>query len=241
MYTLDARVRYSECDEQGNLSLLALVNYLQDCTTFHSESIGRGVEYMKERGIAWLIATWQIEIDRLPRFCDQITVGTWCHSMSRTLASRNFVIRDEAGNDLVRADSQWFIYDFVAGRPQRISDDQLVYLADEPPLPMPRTLRKIALPGEGTKAPQIVVGEQHLDSNRHVNNAQYLGMARSAIAATGGGLATSDLGRICVQYRRQAVLGDVIAPIVHADGTARVVSLADPEGDPFAIVRLERR
>ena len=52
MYTFDGRVRYSECDEHRNITLLSMINYLQDCTTFHSESIGRGIEYMHERGIA---------------------------------------------------------------------------------------------------------------------------------------------------------------------------------------------
>ena len=70
MYSFESKVRYSECDENGNLSLLSLINYLQDTTTFHSESIDRGVSYMRERGIAWLIAAWQIEIERLSGFCD---------------------------------------------------------------------------------------------------------------------------------------------------------------------------
>ena len=31
MYTFDSRIRYSETDETGALSLLGVINYLQDC------------------------------------------------------------------------------------------------------------------------------------------------------------------------------------------------------------------
>ena len=55
MYSFDSRVRYSECDEGAMLSECALVNYLQDCSTFHSESVGLGVSYMIAHHYAWLI------------------------------------------------------------------------------------------------------------------------------------------------------------------------------------------
>ncbi|MDI9591359.1 MAG: thioesterase [Acidobacteriota bacterium] len=244
MYSFDGRVRYSECDERGNLTLLALINYLQDCTTFHSESIGRGVSHMRGRGIAWLIAAWQIEIGRLPRFCDDIRVSTWCHSMARTLATRNFTICDGDGTPLVRADSLWFVYDLAAGRPIRIPEDQRVYLSDEPPLDMPPTVRRLPVGGPCQTAPAITVGELHLDTNRHVNNAQYLGMATNAIAAVFGhdiAAHVTDIARVCIQYRRQALLADTIVPRVHVDGGVCTVDLADPDGDTFAVVRIELR
>ena len=37
MYAFQSRVRYSECDETGHLSLVAAVNYLQDASTFQFE------------------------------------------------------------------------------------------------------------------------------------------------------------------------------------------------------------
>lgn len=49
MYTFDSRIRYSETDETGALSLLGVINYMQDCSTFQSEDIGLGVEYLEKR------------------------------------------------------------------------------------------------------------------------------------------------------------------------------------------------
>ena len=36
MYTFDSRVRYSETDEEGRLTVTGIINYMQDCSTFQS-------------------------------------------------------------------------------------------------------------------------------------------------------------------------------------------------------------
>ena len=48
MYTFGSRIRYSETDEYGKLTLTGIMNYLQDCSTFQSEDIGLGISYLTE-------------------------------------------------------------------------------------------------------------------------------------------------------------------------------------------------
>ena len=47
MYTFTSRVRFSETDENGKLSLAGIMNYLQDCSVFHSEDVGNGTDMLK--------------------------------------------------------------------------------------------------------------------------------------------------------------------------------------------------
>ena len=54
MYTFNSRVRYSETDEYGQLSLVGIINYMQDCSTFQSEDARVGVEYLDSNHKAWL-------------------------------------------------------------------------------------------------------------------------------------------------------------------------------------------
>ena len=241
MYTMDGRIRYSECDESGRLSLLAMLNYLQDSSIFHAEDLFHGVSDISGRGLAWLIAAWQIRIEHLPRFCDHISVSTWVHSMSKTLSSRNFVMADENGTPIVLADSLWFVFDAALGRPVRIPEDQRIYLTGDKPLDLPPTQRRLSITGSFEPAPEVTVGELHLDTNRHVNNAQYLGMATDAIAACLGdqdARRAEDIESIFIQYKRQALLGDVIVPRVQAQGRIRTVDLGAREGDSYAVVRI---
>ena len=236
MYSFDSRVRYSECDETGRLSILGLVNYLQDCSTFHSESLGLGLARMAADHYAWFISAWQIEIGELPSFGDDITVSTWCYGLRRALASRNFTINDQVGNTLVRADSLWFVFDTEACRPVRIPDSQRAYLSGEGRLDMPATRRRIPVEGPFVETSPIVVDEQQLDTNRHVNNARYISMALAALDELGISL---DLHRISVQYHSMALSGDTIVPRVSSCASGRTVELSRPEGGPFATVMLQ--
>ena len=38
-YSFNSRVRYSETGENGKLTLPGVLNYFQDCCTFHAEKI----------------------------------------------------------------------------------------------------------------------------------------------------------------------------------------------------------
>ena len=64
MYQFKSRVRFSEVDSQLHMTLPSIINYFQDCSTFHSDSIGYGIEVMMEQGYAWILSSWQIIINR---------------------------------------------------------------------------------------------------------------------------------------------------------------------------------
>ena len=49
MYSFDSRVRYSEVDEDRKLSLTGVINYMQDCSTFQSEDLNMGIDYLAEK------------------------------------------------------------------------------------------------------------------------------------------------------------------------------------------------
>lgn len=237
MYSYSSTVRYSECDEFGTLTVPALINYLQDCSTFQSQSLGIGIESLRERHLAWLLAAWEIEVFRLPRFCDRITVSTWATDMVRTQAKRNFTVVDEAtGATLVRADSLWFTFDTQSRRVVRIPEEELAYQEGDAPLDMPPLVRRLSVGGPSRAATPLEVGEQHLDTNHHVNNAQYVQIALSALRELG---VEPTLRRICVQYRQMALLGDVMVPQVHESGGTVTVDLATPGGDTYAVVRFD--
>ena len=52
-YEFEARVRYSEIGHRGTITIPALINYFQDCSTFHSETVGLGMEHLRQEKKAW--------------------------------------------------------------------------------------------------------------------------------------------------------------------------------------------
>ena len=233
MFTFKSNVRYSETDENGNLSLTALMNYLQDCCLLHSESRGVGPANMASRHRAWLLSSWQIVIDRYPRMFEEITVGTKPYDFSGGLGCRNFVVMDAQGEYMVRANSVWLYLNTETGRPMRPEATELEVYALEERISMDYLPRRIALPKEMTDAEPIPVRRHHLDTNHHVNNAQYVEIARELFDEN---LAVKQLR---VEYRKQALLGDVMYPHMGAQDDWRYVSLTDEAGHLYASVALQ--
>lgn len=230
MYSFDSRVRYSEIGEDGMMTLNAIINYLQDCSTFQSEDIGKGIEYLRERGRAWLLNSWQIQIERRPELIEQIRIGTWSYGYKSMYGYRNFVIDDMEGNHLVKANSIWVLYDLEKKRPMKITDEDLEGYITKEKLDMDYSERKLLIPEAREKKEAFPVRRYQIDTNGHVNNGQYVRVAQECIPET------FKVSGLCAEYRKSAVYGDMFYPEVAKTGEGYVVSLNDETGKPYAVV-----
>ena len=238
MYSFTSRVRYSECDGDLRLTIPNCINYLQDCSMFHCEHLGRGFSYCTEHRFAWFIMAWQIRIDRLPSFKEKIRVNTWCYNMSATLAKRAFTIEDEQGGTIVTADSLVAAYDLDRGRAGRIPASERAFVSDDPRPNLPPTKRKLSVSGEGAEVLRVPVTRRLLDSNGHVNNVQYIAIAEDAIRTRSSEFVPTN---ILVQYKVSAHLDDTIIAKLYEEDNGYALDLCDPTGLSFAFVRMEGR
>lgn len=203
MYSFKSRVRYSEVDKDGYLSVEAMMKYFQDCSSFHSEELGVGVKFLKEQDITWMIIAWNVQIFRRAELGEEIIIGTWPHTFRNVKGGRNFVLIDGEGKIIARADSEWVLFNIAQNRitkvPKEISEPYTL----EPALDM-GGFKKTSNSDEELKAcDKITVTPFFLDTNGHVNNVKYLSIAE-------GYLANKDYNEFRVEYRNQAFLHDEI-------------------------------
>lgn len=229
-YEFDSRVRYSETDEKGRLSITGLVNYFQDASTFQSEELGVGIQYMKEERRAWVLSSWQIVIERMPKLGEKVIATTWPYEFNAFYGLRNFALLDENGNYLAKANSIWALIDADKQRPIRCSENILEKYVLEDPLDMDYAPRKIAVPEGGTMENSIIIGRHLLDTNHHVNNGQYIALAAAYLPKD------FKIGQLRAEYRMQARLHDVMFPIVCKQGELITVSMCNEKGRPYAVV-----
>ncbi len=233
MYEYDKRIGFSECGRDRRLTVTALIDAFQDCSTFQSEDSGVGFDVLEKKDLVWVINYWELEISDLPRLCDRVAVGTYPYSFKSCFGLRNFYMKDEAGEYLVRANSMWTLIDRVQARPVKAPDFIHEAYTIEPKLDMNYSSRKVLIP-EGddiqvTEQESIHIQPHHLDSNNHVNNGQYVKLAMSQI----GDIA--DIEKLRIDYRRQAMLDDIIYPVVYSKENERVVALYDSEHNPYSV------
>ena len=229
-YEFNSRIRYSELDEDGKLSVNGLVNYFQDVSTFQSEQLGVGVEYLKKRHQAWILSFWQIVYDRPPRLGELVTAQTWAYDFKGFMGLRNFALLDQKRTMLARANSVWALFDMEKQRPARMEPEMAKLYETEPPLDMEYASRKISLPEGGEPEVPFYIGKNQLDTNHHVNNGQYIAMAAAYLPE---GFAIRELR---AEYRMQARLRDEIFPVVCRQKNTVTVELCNGEGKPYAVV-----
>lgn len=235
MYSWNARVRYSEVGGDCRLSLPGIVNYLQDCSTFQSEDLKLGVEYLEQSQHAWWLSSWQIVIERCPRLGEEIVVSTWPYDFRGMYGYRNFTIQDRQGTYLVKANSVWFLFDTAARRPVKVEEKDIrgYGTGEEKRLDMEYAPRRIALPEVYQTGEPVEVVRHHLDTNHHVNNAQYVAIAREALPEH------LEIREVRAEYKKAAVQGDVIIPRISREEHAYTVVLSSREDTIYAVVWMQ--
>ena len=125
-FEFDGRVRYSEIGHRGTMTLPALVDYFQDCTTFHSESVGLGMERLRKEKKAWVLSYWQVIVERYPKLNEKITVGTFPTAFKGLFGNRNMYMLDAEGKRIACANPSGCSWiwrkDARKGRVQSISN-----------------------------------------------------------------------------------------------------------------------
>lgn len=233
MYTMDGRIRYSEIDHNGTITLPGIINYFQDCSNFQSEDIGLGMERLKEKKKAWILSYWQVIVKRYPKLGERITVSTFATGFKGAFGNRNFVLQDAEGRQVACANSLWVFMDVEKGRPVRPEKEDIEPYGQEEPLDMPYEGRKIALPEMMEDRPSFPVRKYHIDTNEHVNNCQYVQMAMEMIPKN------RQVQQLRVDYKKSAVLGDMIYPKVVEEPERTVIELCDEDGGVYAVLELK--
>ncbi|MDD3204270.1 MAG: thioesterase [Lachnospiraceae bacterium] len=234
MYSFESRVRYSEVDANGRMTLESILDYFQDCSTFHSEDLGLGIAYLAERSLAWVLSSWQIDVVRYPVFGEKIKVATFPYDFKGFIGMRNFYIEDERGEKIAFANSIWTLMNLETERPNRLLPEMVEGYVLEEKLPMDYAPRKIAMPEGYESQSPIEIKPYHLDTNHHVNNGQYLRIAMEYVEKDFA------VRRMRAEYKKSALLGNQMIAKVAKEYGKYTISLCNEAEEVYAIVELSR-
>lgn len=229
-YSFNSKIRFSEVDKDCRLTLNALTNYFQDCSVFHSDSVGNGMEYLSEQNLAWILSSWQVYINRMPRINENVKISTWAYDMKAFYGYRNFMMETEEGEVLAYANSIWILMDVESGRPQKVPEEFGETYGLEPKLDVECHERKISVPKDMEKVGEIVVPSYFIDTNQHMNNEKYIMLAQNVLPED------YEIKELRVEYKKEAKLGDLVNIFVNHQDDRVTVLLADEQEKPYAVV-----
>ena len=230
MYTLNYKVTTSCCDSEGKLKLYSALQMMQDCSEMWIDSEPTARKFFTDNNMTQLLATRQVEVLRVPRYKEDLTVTTSIYEVMPMYGFRNTFIRDAQGQPCYRTWSMGAFVDLSTGKLARIADDAIASLTLDPKQEMDYRGRRIILPKqEGNLMESVMVMRADIDYNRHMNNANYVRIAMELLPE---GFEVRDMR---VEYRIAAKLGDMLTPTLYPIDGGYIVAL-DIDGQPSAII-----
>lgn len=234
MYEYELKVGYSATDKDLRMTVPAILDCFQDAAIFEAENGAITMAYLGERQLAWLLGSWQIVLLRRPAMNEVVRVTTFPYDFKGFMGYRNFTMTTPDGELLVKAASIWTLIDMRRLVPARPSQELLNGYTLAQKLDMAYAPRKIAVTGAGRAQEAFRVRRYQIDSNRHVNNVEYIRMAMEFLPEREA--FNAQIKELRAEYKKAAHLGDCIWPVVYAQDDRIQVQLGDAEGSTYAVV-----
>lgn len=165
-------VTYYEGDQTGTMTISMMINVMILISDNQSQSLGVGPEVVDQTGLGWVITQYTMNITRLPRVGEEITIGTQAVNNNDYFCQRDFWVKDQDGNLIVKNTSIFVLMDRTTRRMHKLLPEIIEPYASD------KVKRIIRLPKlvdvEGTSnAQDYAVRYFDIDTNHHVNNAKY--------------------------------------------------------------------
>lgn len=162
----------NDCDCFGRVKPSALLGILQEVAGAQCVELDMSWEQMAARNLFWAITRQSLQITRLPRAYETITIETWPVPASRVAYPRSTVGYDEKGNELFRCMALWVLMDLK---------NRSMILPGKSGIDVPGHVRGLELPAPKSLTPRALSAAQErivrfnqLDRNGHMNNTRYL-------------------------------------------------------------------
>lgn len=172
VYRNQFTITSAQCDPYGRIKPSAILSILQEAAGAHCEGTDVDWNALANRNLFFAVTRQRVQITRLPRHGQTVTVETWPGPTSRVAYPRNTIVRDELGNELLRAISLWVLMDVTTRAmvlPGKSGVDYSGNLRGGE-LPVPASIGLKPMVSAETR----VVRYSELDRNHHMNNCRYL-------------------------------------------------------------------
>lgn len=181
MNYLDHPLTVGSCDMDvwGRLKPTTILSICQETAYMHSTTYGFGFEQLLEKRAAWVLSRAEVQIERLPKWHDQITVRTWHKGASGIFSLRDYIFYDSDQRPIIRVSTSWLIINIASRRILRVGnifgDDDGYERVIYPHHAIEREPQRVTMPlDEAITLGDHTVLYSDLDVNRHVNNTRYL-------------------------------------------------------------------
>jgi acyl-ACP thioesterase len=224
IFTQNYDVNTIVLDHQKRLSLVGMLNLLQDTAWMHASRLGWGYDDLITKGTIWVLSRQKLIMTDWPVWEDKVTIHTWPRRSGSILALREFEIC-VGDKKIGECTTSWIVLDWNTRKVQKL--DRIM---SDMPLRTEGMLDisadRIAPRRDLLETARFHVRNSDLDVNGHVNNTRYAQWITDAMT-------TEDLAK----YR----IDEYEANFLSETGVGDAVLIEADEGTPDADGRIVRQ
>lgn len=204
------RIRITEVDARSQLTIPALNGLFQEMAWRHSVVAKVSVhELSVQHNISWILSRLKIWIDRLPNYDETVTIKTYVQEIDKYFYYRDFKIFDEAGTEIIRANSVFGLMDIVRRRIISVPDWMRAITPIHPEEnPVQKVSGKIPTVTDAQTEKRFDIRWHDIDSNQHTNNTKYVEWLMESVPV--GLLNDGKIQSIDMIFKNESILGDRI-------------------------------
>lgn len=203
----DWEINFLQCYPNGYLKYTDLCNILQLTAGTHAELGGISFSDMQQFNQAWVLSRMRVEIKRLPKWRDVVTVKTWINSLenSRSIRCLELYLGDEK---IVGCETFWAVFNTNSRRPENLALPNEHFEKYPEMKAVITNLSKIAIAEEREFLYEKNVVLSDLDIVNHANSVKYL---EWCLDCTDYDLITNQkIESFEMNYLKEVALNDVI-------------------------------
>ena len=172
-YQMKMKIPFDMADMNGHIKLPDVI--LLSLQVSGMQSIELGVSdkaILEDYNLVWIITDYDIEVVRLPRFAEEITIETEALSYNRLFCYRRFTVYVEAGQEIIRMLATFVLMDRDSRKVHAVEPDIVAPYQSDFDKKLIRGPKYANL--EEPISKDYRVRFYDLDMNGHVNNSKYL-------------------------------------------------------------------
>ena len=172
-YQMQMKIPFDMADINGHIKLPDLI--LLSLQVSGMQSIELGVSdktVLDQYNLVWIITDYEIDVVRLPRFAEEITIETEAMSYNRLFCYRRFTIYDDGGQELIHMMVTFVLMNRDSRKVHSVEPEIVAPYQSEFSKKLIRGPKYNSLENPSSKDYRVRFYD--LDMNGHVNNSKYL-------------------------------------------------------------------
>lgn len=227
-FTRTFRVRWSEINAAGQVHLSEYFRYVIETAWDWGTTIGLSIAESEEQGLAWVLHEAETHLYRPLHAEDRFELTIWLVDWRRVRGTRCFELKLKDNGELIAQGTQEVVsLDLQSMRPVATPDHIIESIRLENPRVFPhQKIPKFQLRPDSAFLIQRKVEWRDLDSQEHVNNANYVAFAEDAAVGALAALGWSPAAfktqgmllankRVQIQYQSSASWGERLDVVTH--------------------------